>query len=842
VAEDTRARAARRDRLARRRKALGLTQEDLAGMLSVERTTVVRWERGETEPQPWLRPKLATALKVPVDRLEELLTLRGAARSGVAVAQVPRQLPAAVPGFTGRAAELATLTRMLDEAAGGPGTVVISAIGGTAGVGKTALAVHWAHGAAGRFPDGQLYVNLRGYDPGQPVPAIDALAGFLRALGVPGQDIPAEADERAARYRSMLAGRRMLVVLDNAGSADQVRPLLPASPACIVLVTSRDTLSGLAALDGAARLELDVLPEQDAVALLRTLIGARVDAEPETAAKLASQCCRLPLALRVAAELAASRPAVPLAGLTAELADMGARLDLLGADGDSRTQVRAVFSWSCRHLDAEAARAFRLLGLHPGPDLDPYAVAALIGTTVPQGHRALDALARAHLIQPAGADRHAMHDLLSGYARELSATVDGGEEQRAALTRLFDHYLYAAAAAMDIVFYVDPYRRPRISRPTTPIPPLADLAAARDWLDGERAALVAVTAHAAAHGWPGHATRLAATLASYLHRGCHYPEALTIFTHAVDAARRTGDCAAEATAMNEIGSVALEQGRLQQAADHYRQALALFREAGDRAGEARPLGNLGLVEKGLARYEQSASHLEQAVAIFRDIGDRFSEARALGNLGSVRALQGRYEEAVSCHQQALDLHRQIGDHGGEAHELVMLGDVDLMLGSYQHAAGHFQRALVMLQGISFTSTEPYILTRLGEAYVALGRYEQAAGNFEQAIAAFRETGDWLQEAQALNGFGDLLCRTGDAGKARAYHAAALRLATEACAPREQARAHRGLARACHASGKPVQARRHRREALAIYTAIRAPEADQVRAEMATVDHDQQARS
>jgi transcriptional regulator with XRE-family HTH domain len=233
VTEDAGAKAAaRRERLAQRRKVLGLTQEDLAALLNVEQSTVARWERGESEPLPWIRPKLARALKVPAGRLEELLAVSGPARSGGAVPQVPRQLPAAVAGFTGRGAELETLTRVLDQAGGGmPGTVVISAIGGTAGVGKTALAVYWAHQVAGRFPDGQLYVNLRGYDPAQPVPPTDALAWFLRALGVPGQDIPPEAEERAARYRSLLASKQVLVVLDNAGSADQVRPLLPGTPA-----------------------------------------------------------------------------------------------------------------------------------------------------------------------------------------------------------------------------------------------------------------------------------------------------------------------------------------------------------------------------------------------------------------------------------------------------------------------------------------------------------------------------------------------------------------------------------------------------------------------------------
>jgi tetratricopeptide (TPR) repeat protein len=746
---------------------------------------------------------------------------------------VPRELPARVRHFTGRAGELAALTALLDQAgAQAPGTVVISAIGGTAGVGKTALAVHWAHQVTGRFPDGQLYVNLRGYDPGRPVPATDALAGFLRSLGVPGQDIPPEADQRAARYRSLLAGKRMLVVLDNAGSADQVRPLLPGAPACAVVVTSRDALAGLVARDGAARLDLDLLPEEEAVALLGTLIGVRAEADPAAAAELADQCCRLPLALRVAAELAATRPAAPLATLTGELADLRTRLDLLDAGEDPPTQVRAVFSWSYRHLDADAARAFRLAGLHPGPDLEPYAAAALTGATMPQARRALEVLARAHLIQPAAPGRYAMHDLLRAYARDLSATADGAQEQHAALTRLFDHYLHTTAAAMDTLLPAERHRRPRVPRPDTPVPPLAGSAAARQWLDSERAALVAAAGHTADRGWPGHATRLAATLARYLINGGYIPEAVTAFGHALGAARRTGDRAAEATALNQIGGVDWQQGRSQQAADHYRQALALFRAAGDRAGEARVLGNMGLAEVELGRCEQAARHLQEAVAIVRDIGDRFGEARALGGLGVARQRQGRYAEAAGYYQQALDLSREIGDRLGEASALDGLGVVDLRLGRCQHAAGYLEKALAMFHEMSDPRSEAESLVRLGEVYLGLGRDEHAAGNFEQALAMSREIGARDVEAEALNGLGDVSFRTGDAGKARVRHAAALRLASEADAPLEQARARSGLARACEADGDWLQARHHWQEALTRYAAIGAPEAGEIRARLA----------
>jgi hypothetical protein len=258
--------------------------------------------------------------------------------------------------------------------------VVISAVCGTAGVGKTALVVHWAHRVRDAFVDGQLYVNLRGHDPDQPLPAADALAGFLSALGVAGQDIPLEVEARATRYRTEITDRRMLVVLDNAGTVEQVRPLLPGTRSCPVLVTSRDNLAGLVALHGAHRLDLDLLPLPDALALLRRLIGGRVDAEPDAAAALAGLCARLPLALRVAAELASTRPSTPLAELVGELADQQQRLDLLDAGGDPRAAVSGVFSWSYRQLPADAARVFRLLGLHPGPDCDSYTAAALTGT------------------------------------------------------------------------------------------------------------------------------------------------------------------------------------------------------------------------------------------------------------------------------------------------------------------------------------------------------------------------------------------------------------------------------------------------------------------------------
>jgi DNA-binding SARP family transcriptional activator/tetratricopeptide (TPR) repeat protein len=752
-----------------------------------------------------------------------------ASAAAVPHAAVPRQLPAAVEQFTGRDDELAELTARLRPAGRAPRTVVISAIGGTAGVGKTALAVHWAHQASEHFPDGQLYVNLRGYDPGQPVPPGDALAGFLRALGVPGQDLPAELDERATRFRSMLAGRQILVLLDNAGSVEQVRPLLPGTPGCAVLVTSRDALVGLVARDGARRLDLDLLPLADAVSLLRALIGGRVDADPKAAAALTAQCCRLPLALRVAAEHAAARPAVPLAGLTRELADQQQRLDLLDAGGDPATAIRAVFSWSYRHLEPDAARAFRLAGLHPGPDLDPFAAAALTGTSLPRVGRLLDQLALGHLINPTGPGRSGMHDLLRAYARELAA-AEQEEEQRAALTRLFDYYVHTAAAAMDALFPAEQQHRPRIAASAVPAPLITGTAAALAWLDAERENLVSVAVHSAEHHWPGHATRLASTLFRYLETGGHHREAVTIHSHARRAARDTGDRAAEAIALTNLGLVDLRQGCYRQATGYLRKALALYREAGERSGEARTLHDIGIADFEQGHYPQAADHFQKAFMLYRGLGDRVSEARTLNSLGLVDTRLGRYQQAADNLQRAMALCSDVGSSAVAAYAALNLSDVDVRQGRCGKAASHLQQALALFREIGDRTGEAYALTGLGDA---VPRPEQpSAGYHEEALALFRETGDRSGEAEALNGLGKVFLLTGQDDQARAQHAAALVLASQIGNKYQQARSHEGLARAYGACGNPGYARHHWQKALILYTDLGVPEALQVHTQLA----------
>jgi tetratricopeptide (TPR) repeat protein/transcriptional regulator with XRE-family HTH domain len=818
------------DVLRQHRLACGLSQEELAERSGLAVRTIANMEGGRTA-RPHRRSvlSLADALSLPephraqLDRLSRLLAGPPPVTAGRPEVLVPRQLPAVVQHFSGRAGELDALTSMVEAATGGHGPVVIFAISGTAGVGKTALAVQWAHRAAARFPDGQLYVNLRGYDPGQPMPATDALGGFLRALGVHGQDIPPDQDERAGQFRSLLAGRRVLVVLDNAGDAAQVRPLLPGTSGCAALVTSRDALAGLVARDGARRLELDLLPLADAIGLLRALIGDRVTADPAAAARLAAQCSRLPLALRVAAELAAARRAVPLSELTAELADQQRRLDLLDAGGDPRTAVRAVFSWSCRHLDPAAVRAFRLAGLHPGADLDAHAVAALTGASLPVAGQLLSQLAKACLIQPAGPLRYVMHDLLRDYARELATAQDSAQEQRSALTRLLDYYLAAASAAMDTLEPAERYKRPRIRQQAAPGPALTGQDAARAWLDAERASLVAVTTHAATNGWPRHAGQLAATLFRYMESG-GFPEAPVLYGQALEAARQTGDRTAEAIASISLSVADLRFGLHAQATSQLQGALAICRDTGDRTGEAEALTALAVACLRQCDYARAAGHAEQALPLFRQAGDFVGEGHALVNLGLSGVRLGHYELASEQLTQALALFRQTGYQAGEARALADLGAIALHQGRRGEAADYAARSLALCRQTSARGGQAYVLSILGDVTLELGRGQQAAECYQEALQLHQEMDDRAGEARALVGAGDVLLSAGQLAAACAEYSRALGLASEIGDSYEEARAHDGLAGVARAAGDSLTASRHRQLALARYRDLGVPEA------------------
>ncbi len=846
------ARAAFGQLLRRRRQASGLSQEELGERAGVGVRTIRDLERARrARPYRHTVGLLAEALGLRGPQLDEFVRLsrqgrelepdggqaeraeadgRGTLKAAAGLpdaAMVPRQLPASVSCFTGRAAELGALTGMLSEATG-TGAVMISALVGTAGVGKTATAVHWAHQVAGRFPDGQLYVNLRGYDLGEPLAAADALASCLRALGVPGQQIPDEIEERAQLYRSRLAGRRVLVVLDNARGSDQARSLLPGAPGCAAVITSRDALAGLVAADGARRLDLDVLPPAEASGLLRSLIGPRADADPSALAELAALCARLPLALRIAAELAAARPEAPLAGLVAELAE--SRLDGLDA-GEDRTDIRAVFSWSVRHLPDPVAEAFALVSLHPGEDIDIYATAALTSTTVAQARRTLRQLHRASLMQAAGGDRYGMHDLLRAYTREQVGARDTEREQQRALTRLFDYYRAAAAAAVDIVFPAQRHRRPRVSPASAQMPALPRDADGRQWLDSELANLVAVVVHCARHGRPQHAADLAAILSRYLWHARHVPEARVIYDYALQAARQSGDLAAEAAALNGLGTLGRMKGQIRAAAGHYQAARDLYRTCGDRGGEARALNNLGAIESEDTSYRSAAGYYREAVAAYQTAGDDMGAAMALCGLAGAEIELDFCDQAAGHLDHALRVFGAAGDELNQAHALGRLGELSLRRGQLAQAAGFFDLALTTYRRIGSQVNIGVQLFNLGDVSLRQGDCQKAIGCLRQALEQFRQVGGGYGEIQVLRSLAEAMRIAGDPAAARAELETALRLAAETGSSYQKARMHRDLAESHHSAGQDEQARRHWLLALDLYAQLGAPEADQVRSRL-----------
>jgi tetratricopeptide (TPR) repeat protein/DNA-binding XRE family transcriptional regulator len=737
VAEDARAeRVVRRDRLAGRRRAVGLTQEDLAALLQVDRTTVVRWERGATRPLPWLWPRLARALKVPADQLEGLL---GGAASGHRGAQVPRQLPAAVADFTGRAGELQTLTRLLEDAgAGGPGTVVISAIGGTAGVGKTALAVRWAHQAAGRFPDGQLYVNLRGFHPGGvPVTPAEAVRGFLDALGVPPDRIPPSPGAQAGLYRSLVADRRMLIVADNARDERQVRPLLPASPGSLVLVTSRSQLAGLAA-DGARLLTLGVLPQAEATQLLATRIGdTRAAAEPSVVGRIASLCACLPLALAVAAARAAARPGFPLAALAAELADSAGRLDALDV-GDPGSSVRAVFSWSYRQLSDQAARMFRLLGIHLGPDITVPAAASLAGIGEAEARRLLHELARFHLIAERVPGRYAFHDLLRAYAAEQAHHTDSDTGRREAIGRVLDHYLHTAANAarllnpsMELVVLAPP-------RPGAAAGQPADGQQAMAWFDAEHQVLLAAITLADSSGFDSHAWQLPGAMEPFLQIRGHWQEWAATQRTALAAATRLGDTAAQAVCTRLLGAACTYLGDHDQARAHFASSLTLYQRLGNRLGQAKIQHNLGLLAQRQGRHADALGHAEQALRLHQAIGDKASEAATLNNVGWYHGLLGDYQQARAFCRQAATLCAETGNRWVEGAAWDSVGYAEHHLGNLAEAAACYQRALSLHRESRDRLQEAGSLTHLGDTRHAAGELTQAREAWQQALAILED--------------------------------------------------------------------------------------------------------
>jgi DNA-binding SARP family transcriptional activator len=641
---------------------------------------------------------------------------------------VPRELPSPPARLTGRVPELSALTSWLDEGTGAGGPVVL-AVCGPPGVGKTALALQWARQVEDRFPDGQLHVDLGGYGP-SPTPASpdDAVATVLQSLGIPADQIARRTDYGTGLYRSLLADRRMLVLLDNARDEAQVRPLLPGSPTCVVLVTSRSDLGGLVASHGARPLTLDVLSPEESWQLLASRVGAdRARAENEAAAELVSLCAGLPLALAIVASRAATRPAFQLATLAAELRGTRRRLDGLDT-GDQAASIRAVFSWSYRMLSEPAAGLFRLLGAHPGPDISAAAAASLSKASAASARAALSELVRAHLIGELVPERFVMHDLLRSYAADLG---DDGDH-RAAVRLVLDHYLTAARAAVGLAY---PDAREDVVLPdlTGQHEQLTSPLDARGWLETEHHVLLAAVGIAASSGFDEHGWQLPAILREHLVRGGHYADNAQAQRTAVACATRLADRGARALSHRNLGDALTQLSYRQDASEQLGRALALYRELADQVGQAGCYCALARLLRAQGDFGKALRHTQHSLRLYRAAGDLAGEAAALNGVGWDYALLGNYQRAVSYCTKALEMHRRRGDRLGEALTLDSLGYCCQQAGQHSEAAAFYQQALDAFADAGDRYYQAHTFIRLGEALRADGNPATAREAWQQAL-------------------------------------------------------------------------------------------------------------
>jgi DNA-binding SARP family transcriptional activator/Tfp pilus assembly protein PilF len=647
----------------------------------------------------------------------------------------PSLLPAAVPDFTGRSRELQALSAV-PEWAGGP--VLITAIGGTAGVGKTALAVHWARQAAAGFPDGQLYVNLRGFGPASPLSPAEALRAFLEALQVPAARIPATLDGRQALYRRLLAGKRVLIVLDNARDSAQVRPLLPGTPTARVLVTSRNELASLAVSDGAAQISLDVLSVAEARQLLAQRLGpGRVAAEPAAASELIAACARLPLALAITAARAVAHPSFTLAALAAELRDAKGRLDALST-GEDTTDVRAVLSWSYQNLHPPAARLFRLLGLHPGPEITAPAAASLAGLDLSVARRLLRELTRCHLLAEPAPGRFVFHDLLRAYATEQVTTSDTPADRQAATVRMLDHYLHTAHAAAVVINGARGTLDLNPVQPGTVPEDIDGHEQAMAWFTAEHQVLLAVINLAAEDGFDVPAWQLPWTLADYLNWLGQWHEMAAIHQVALAATERLGDIAGQACVHRFLGRACFGLHAWDDASAHLSQALQLYQDLGDGIGQAQVHLTLGRLMQRIGHYREALGHARRALALFCEAGYRPGQARALNNVGWYHALLGDHHQALLRSKQALSLQRELGDRCGEANTWDTLGYSHHHLGQHAKSTSCYQQAISLFAEIGDRTGQAEALTRFGDVRSEAGSRRAAIAVWRQALRILEE--------------------------------------------------------------------------------------------------------
>ena len=656
------------------------------------------------------------------------------AGAGAADLVTPRQLPLALGGFVGRDSELKQLDSLVDGA-DADNAVGIIAIHGMAGVGKTALAIHWAHRSAGRFPDGHLYADLKGFAPqGAPVAPTEVIRWFLDALQVPAGQVPSTQSAQVGLFRSVLSGRRMLIILDNAKDAAQVRPLLPGAPGCTVIITSRDELTGLSAAEGAHLLALDVFTIGQARDLLAARIGNEREArEPEASAELAHLCAGLPLALSIVAARAAARQSYPLGLFASQLKDAGSRLDALNT-GEATTSVRAVFSWSYRSLAAPSARMFRLLGLHPGPDITPTAAAGLAGLTVSRAQAVLTELARCHLVIENVPGRFSQHDLLRTYASEEAGTHESAAERDAAVLRLLDHYLHTANAMSRLINPSrDPISLPKPRSRSLPQDP-GGFRQAWAWAEAEHPVLLAVIAMAADMGFSRHAWQTAWAMEPFLFWRGKWHDLAEIQYLALDASRGAEDVSGQAQAHCALGRVCTALGRYDEAHAHLASALDLFRDRGDLVGEARSMIRDCNVFWREGRHREALEHAERAHALYQSCGHRSGVAGSLNNIGWYHVQLGDYDHGFACCLEALAVFRDVGDRRGEANVLDSLGWAHHRLGRHGEAVSSFRESVDIFRDLGDQYNHAEALGHLGMAYTATGELPAAHDCWHEALA------------------------------------------------------------------------------------------------------------
>ncbi len=683
---------------------------------------------------------------------------------------LPQQLPGDVRGFVNRFAEMNRLSEVLFSDSSEADAVRVAVIVGTAGVGKTSLALRWAHRMRAQFPDGQLYVNLRGYDPGAPVSASEALERFLQALGIPTDRIPSGEEPRSEQFRSLIAERRMLIVLDNAATVGQVRPLLPGTAASVVLVTSRSRLSSLVVRDGARRVSVRVLAPEESVALLRhTVAEYRTEDDDAELAQLAAVCAQLPLALRIAAERAAARPRMSLRDLISDLRDESGLWDALSSDDEAEADaVRTIFAWSYRALSPEAALMFRRLGLHPGPEFGLQAAAVLAETNVGKTRRLLDILVDAHLLEETDRERYQFHDLLRAYAADQAGVDETADTREACLKRLLSWYLHMAAAAADTApRHMSPFELVPLGF-AAEIPRFTD-SGAREWYRSEHTNLMLAVRTASEMGAADIAWQIP-TILVILRDGLDPRDTWhDIENIALKAVQRIGDEYGEGHILHSLAIADRLALRLNRASEEYDQAGLRFAESGDHLAEAYAVNGSGLVAMHLRHFEIARKNFSQALTVARRMNDQLLEAVALMNLGTIASEMNDLTEAEPRLEMAAIMFRTLAWPFNESQVLMELAKVLRLTGRLTAAREALLNSLQIAANSDNPTMTAWSLNELGHLELAESRAEDALATSHSAAVAFKRLNDPRAEAIAWRVSGQALYALGRYEEAEAFH-------------------------------------------------------------------------